>query len=257
MLYSYGITLLILCPLIFLSAFIDSIAGGGGLISLPAYIFAGLPIHTAYGTNKFTASTGTVMAVVNYLKGGCVDFQSAVFGGIFALVGSVLGTRLALSLSPRALQICLMVILPIVGIFILTRRSNKYENQKNPPGPGLKIVLCSCTGLIFGCYDGFFGPGTGMFITLVLSGLIKLDLIKSVGTAKVINFSSNITSMVTWLLNGKILFPVAIPCMICSAAGGFLGSRIAMKTGIKFIRLILVLVTVLLFAKILSDLIKI
>jgi len=256
MVYSYEVTLLILCPLIFLAAFIDSIAGGGGLISLPAYIFAGLPIHTAAGTNKFSSSIGTAAAVVNYTRGGCVDFSAAAAGGSGALIGSWMGTRLALSLSPMILQICLMVILPLALIFALSGRGAGKAQIKDPPPFKLKLILSGLIGLILGSYDGFFGPGTGMFMTLALSGLIRLDLIKAVGTTKVLNFSSNIASVVTWLVNGKILFPIAIPCAVCSVAGGFLGSRMAMKTGKKFIRVILALVAILLFIKILLDLIK-
>ena len=254
MTYSYGITLLILCPLIFLASFIDSIAGGGGLISLPAYVFAGLPIHTAYGTNKFSSCMGTATAVVNYFKGGCIDFSSAIAGSVCAILGSWIGTRLALSLSPRALQICLMVILPLVGVFILVNRGARDSLPQRPMSLRLKLILSSLIGLVFGCYDGFFGPGTGMFITIALSGLVQLELIKAVGATKVINFASNIASMITWLVNGKILFPIAIPCTICSIAGGYLGSRMAIKIGKKFVRVILILVAALLFIKILFDL---
>ena len=256
MLYSYEVTLLILCPLIFLAAFIDSIAGGGGLISLPAYIFAGIPIHTASGTNKFSSSMGTSIAVANYIRGNCVDFPSAITGSLFALLGSWIGTMLALSLSPRVLQICVMIILPLVGVFVFLRR-NKESNQvsKNPLSLKFKLIFSSLIGLFFGCYDGFFGPGTGMFITLSLSTIVRLELTKAVGTTKVINFSSNIASMFTWLANGKILFPIAIPCAVCSMAGGYLGSRIAMKSGKKIIRPVLAFVATLLFAKIFFDLI--
>ena len=256
MYYSYGITLLILCPIIFLSAFIDAIAGGGGLISLPAYIFVGIPIHNAYATNKFPASMGTAMAVTNYIKGGCIDFTAAIPGSIAAIIGSFIGTRLALSLSPRALQICLMVILPLVGIFIFTKRGAGDSDSAVQRTAHFKIISSSLIGLALGCYDGFFGPGTGMFLTLLLSGIVHLDLIKSVGSTKLINFSSNFTAMITWLISGKILFPIAIPCMVCSVAGGFLGSRMAIKTGKKLIRLVLALVSILLFVKIAVDLLK-
>jgi uncharacterized protein len=256
MYYSYTVTLLILCPFIFLSSFIDAIAGGGGLISLPAYIFVGIPIHNAYATNKFSASLGTAMAVTNYLKGGCIDFTAGISGSAAAVVGSLIGTQLALSLSPRALQICLMVILPIVGVFIFAKRGSGNQDYAAPRTTRFKLILSSLIGLVFGCYDGFFGPGTGMFMTLALSGLVHLDLIKSVGTTKLINFASNFTAMITWLISGKILFPIAIPCMVCSVAGGFLGSRMAIKTGKKLIRIVLALVSILLFVKIAADLIK-
>ncbi|MCL2704954.1 MAG: TSUP family transporter [Spirochaetaceae bacterium] len=255
MLYSYSITLLILCPLIFLAAFIDSIAGGGGLISLPAYIFAGIPIHTASGTNKFSSSIGTSIAVTNYVRGSYVDFPAAITGSMGAFLGAWIGTQLALALSPKTLQICIMVILPLVGIILFLRRDKESPKPKNPLSARSKLIFSSLIGLIFGCYDGFFGPGTGLFMTLTLSAIVRLELTKAVGTTKVINFSSNIGSMITWLVNGKILFPVAIPCAICSMAGNYIGSRIAMKSGKKIIRPILAFVAILLFAKILFDLI--
>jgi uncharacterized membrane protein YfcA len=255
MLYSYSVTLLILCPLIFLAAFIDSIAGGGGLISLPAYLFAGIPIHNASGTNKFSSSVGTSVAVTNYIRGGYVDFHAAIPGSLGAFLGAWIGTRLALSMSPRVLQMSLMVILPLVGIFIFFRRSKENPEPKKPLAARYKLIFCSLIGLVFGCYDGFFGPGAGMFMTIALTSIVRLELTKSVGTAKVINFSSNFVSMVTWFINGKILFPVALPCTVCSVAGGYLGSRMAMKSGNKIIRPILALVAILLFAKILFDLI--
>ena len=254
MLYSYGVTLLILCPLIFFAAFIDSIAGGGGLISLPAYLFAGIPIHTASGTNKFSGSIGTSVAVVNYLRGNFVDYHAAIAGSLGAFLGAWIGTNIALLTSPRVLQICLMVILPLVGIFVFFRRGKESSRPVNPLALKIKLILSFFIGLIFGCYDGFFGPGTGMFITLALTTMVRLELTKAVGTARMINFSSNFISMITWFINGKILFPVAIPCTVCSVAGGYLGSRMAMKSGKRIIRPILAFVAILLFAKILFDL---
>ena len=265
LLFSYGITLLILCPLIFLAAFIDSIAGGGGLISLPAYLFVGIPIHTAYGTNKFSSTMGTLMAMGNYFRKGYVDYSAALSGGIAAFFGSLAGTFLALSLSPYVLQISLMIILPLVAIFMFTRQSLKkifsinisiFSGINVQDNLRLKIILCSLIGLVLGTYDGFFGPGTGMFITILLNSIIKLNLIKSAGTARVINFSSNIASMTTWLVNGKILFPVAIPCMISAILGGFIGSRLAIKIGSKFIRIVLAIVASLLFIRVLTDIIN-
>jgi len=254
MFYSLGVTLLILCPLIFLASFIDSIAGGGGLISLPAYIFVGIPIHTAGGTNKFASSVGTSIAATNYIRGGCVDFHAAIPGSLGAFLGAWIGTRLALSLSPEILQICLLVILPVTGIFFFFNRKKDGPQPEKSISIKLKIFFSFLIGLIIGCYDGFFGPGAGMFFTLTLTAIVKLELIKACGTARVLNFSSNIVSMITWLVNGKILFPVALPCMVCSVAGGYLGSRMAMKSGSKVIKPVLAFVAVLLFVKILSDL---
>jgi uncharacterized membrane protein YfcA len=250
---SYEITLLILCPLVFLAGFVDSIAGGGGLISIPAYIFAGVPIHNAYGTNKAAMCLGTGVSVVNYFRGKKVHYRAALAGVLGALPGSALGTMLAASLSPRALQICLMIILPGSAIFLIFHHSG-FGLEKPEPPPAKTFILSLCIGFAIGAYDGFFGPGTGMFITLALAGLVHLELVKAAGTTRVINFASNLASMVTWFFAGKILFALAIPCMICTMAGNFLGSRLAIKIGAKFIRPVILVVAALLFIRVLTDL---
>src|SRR5574344_734729 len=122
MTYSYLVTISIICPLVFLAGFVDSIAGGGGLIAIPAYLFAGLPIHVAYGTNKMASCMGTTIASINYLKSGKVFLPVGIAGGVFALIGSWYGTQLALFLSPKILQICLMIILPLVVLLMLSNR---------------------------------------------------------------------------------------------------------------------------------------
>ena len=254
MIYPYHITLFILCPMIFLAGFVDSIAGGGGLISIPAYIFAGLPIHTAYGTNKFAMCFGTGISVINYARNRRVHFQAALAGVAGALPGSWMGAQLALSLSPRALQICLMVILPLVAIFVITGKGISKESDRVELPLRQTLLFAFFAGLIIGAYDGFFGPGAGMFITLVLTGLVHMELVKAAGTARVINFSSNAASLVVWLISGKILFSVAIPCMICAIAGNFIGSRLAIKRGKKFIRILILIVAVLLFIRVITDL---
>jgi len=150
----------------------------------------------------------------------------------------------------------MMVILPLAAIFVLTNRGMKGETREERPVKQL-LLICFFTGLIIGAYDGFFGPGTGMFITLVLTGLAHLELVKAAGTTRVINFSSNIASLAVWLVNGKILFALALPCMACSVAGNFIGSRLAVKNGRKIIRPIIIIVAVLLLIRVISDLIGI
>ncbi len=254
--YSYPVTLLILCPLVFLAGLVDSIAGGGGLVSLPAYVFAGLPIHICYGTNKFVNGCGTFCASINYFRSGCVYLKAAAFGIVGALLGSAAGARLALVLSPKALQICLLVILPVVAaIMIFNKDVGKAAKTNDLPE---KIVLPGtfAAGLTVGCYDGFFGPGTGMFLTLILSSILHFELVKASGTTKLINFASNVGSTIMYLFAGKILFIVAFPCIICSIAGNFLGSKLAIKNGAKIIRPIIAVVAVMLIVRVVSDFVK-
>jgi uncharacterized protein len=249
MIFPYPLMLLILCPLIFLAGFIDSIAGGGGLISLPSYMLAGIPIHVCYGTNKFVSGCGTATASINYFRNRCVNVRVAVPGSVGSLIGAAAGAHLALMLSPAALQFCLLVILPVVAVFMVFNRN--FGTIK--PGPalpsGILMAGAFVTGLVIGCYDGFFGPGAGMFFTLVLTVCLRLNLVMASGTTKVINLASNIASAVTFIIAGKVMYTIAIPCLFCSISGNFLGSRLAIKNGARFIRPLIAAVSVLLFAR--------
>ncbi len=250
--FSYEVTLAIVCPLVFLAGFVDSIAGGGGLISIPAYLFAGLPIHSAYGTNKFSACIGTIIAAANYFKNGKMNIRIALFGAAAALPGSYLGTLLALHLSATALQISLLIILPIVALFTLTHRTFRRATMR--PLSKLKTTVYSLvTGLVIGAYDGFFGPGTGMFLILIFAGLMHIDLVEGSGTAKVVNLASNLASAITFIIGGKVVFALAIPAAVCAIAGNFLGSRLAIKIGSSFVRPVIVIVAIGLCIKIVFD----
>ncbi len=251
--FSYELTLIIICPLVFLAGFVDSIAGGGGLISIPAYLFAGLPIHTAYGTNKFSACIGTVIAAINYFKNGKMNIRVATFGALAALPGSYLGTLLALYMSDTALQISLLVVLPLVAIFTLThRRFGKHAHVISITKK--KIIIYSLiTGFSVGAYDGFFGPGTGMFLILIFAGLMHIDLVEGSGTAKVVNLASNLASAITYIIGGKVFFAIAIPAAICAIGGNFLGSKLAIKIGTSFVRPVIALVALSLCIKIIFD----
>jgi uncharacterized membrane protein YfcA len=253
--YSYAVTLLIVCPLILLAGFVDSIAGGGGLIAIPAYLFAGVPIKTTYGSNKFAMSFGATMSSINYIRGGCVNARAAICGSLAALLGAWLGTMLAIRLSADVLQICLIVLMPVAAVFMLTNRRFDSSYAAPPLSKEKTAVFSACIGLVIGAYDGFFGPGAGMFYTLTLAGIVHLDLVKATGTCKVINLASGISSAATFFFDGDILFSLAVPAMVCAVAGSFLGSKLAIKIGPKFIRPVLVIVAGLLFIKILGDII--
>ena len=246
--------LLIICPLIFLSGFVDSIAGGGGLVSIPAYLIAGLPIHNAYGTNKFSACVGTIFSCFNYFKNGKMNIKVGLFGALAALPGSWLGTLLALQLSDRILQLCLIIILPLVAIFTLTNKAFKRSEEKSELSNGKIILVALLSGFFIGGYDGFFGPGTGMFLILIFASVLKIDLVEASGTTKVVNLASNLASMLTFLVEGKVLFAFAIPATICSIAGHLLGSKLAIKIGAKFVRPVIAIVAFGLCAKIVFDL---
>ena len=246
-------TCLIVCPLIFLGSFVDSIAGGGGIITLPAYLLAGLPMHTAQGTNKLVAIPGSVTASATYLRSGNVLVRIALLSALGSLAGGVLGTQLALLIAESTLEIVMMVVLPVVAIFLSLNRdfgmTQKPKRLSKPMESGAALAI----GFVIGCYDGLIGPGTGTFLILCFSGILGLDLLVSGGCAKVSNMASNIASGIVFLFNGKAMYSILLPAAIFSIAGSFVGSRFAIKGGSKRIRSVMFIVLALLFAKMIYD----
>jgi len=249
-------TFLLICPLTFLAGFIDSIAGGGGLISLPSYLLIGLPSHAALGTNKFSSSFGTFIATIRYAKNRQILYKSAVPAALAALVGSYLGALLALSFDEKFLRIILIVILPVIVIFSLINK--KFGNETRVAAlSNVKITCLSVlTGLIIGTYDGFFGPGAGTFLILAFTGIIGFDLTTASGNAKVVNLASNIAALAAFIINGSVIYAIGIPAAASGILGNWIGSGLAVKNGSKVIKPVFICVAGLLFAKVLSDLLK-
>lgn len=247
--------LIVICPLVFLAGFIDSIAGGGGLISLPAYTAVGLPMHMVLGTNKFSSSFGTLFSVFRFMKSGKVHYKSALSSVAGALVGSFIGAQAALALDDIYLRYVLIIMLPIIAVFILTRR--KFgENDKIKEISVKKIVTYSLlSGLLIGAYDGFFGPGTGTFLILIYTGLIGFNMTVASGNAKVVNLASNIAALATFITSGNVLIPLAAPAAVFGILGNWIGSGLAIKNGAKVIRPVLLIALLLLLIKIGYDLI--
>lgn len=248
-------TCLIVCPLVFLAGFVDSIAGGGGLISLPAYLFVGLPVHLASGTNKVVTCMGTAAAAGKYIKSGRVKLKYALIAAAFALAGSVLGTHIALYLNERTLKTVILCVLPAAAVVLAVNRD--FGRDRTPPrrdwSNTQELLLCAFIGLVMGCYDGMIGPGTGTFTMLMFSLVIGMDLLTASGCTKVSNLSSNVASAIVWLINGDVLLPVVIPAAICSILGNLTGAKFAIKGGSKRIRCVSFIVLGLLFVKLIID----
>ena len=226
-------TYLIVCPLVFLAGFIDSIAGGGGLISLPAYLLAGLPAHLASGTNKMSAVFGTALATGKYAREGRIRYRAALPAVAGALPGAWLGAQLQLLIPERAVQAFMLVAIPTVALTMLLR-GDKLERPD--ASREVKVWLCFAIGLVIGTYDGFFGPGTGTFLMLAFAFFGGMDLVTAGGSAKLVNLASNLAAMVSFSVSASALPALALPAAVCSMAGNYIGSRLAVKKGVKVIR---------------------
>lgn len=244
---------LIVCPLVFLGSFVDSVAGGGGIITLPAYMLAGLPVHTASGTNKLVAVFGSVTASYRYLKTGNVMVRIALLSALGSLLGGALGTRLALFIPEATLEIIMMIVLPVVALFLSLNKSFGMEHKPRRIEPVMESITAFGIGLVIGCYDGMIGPGTGTFLIIAFSGILGLDLLVSGGCAKVSNMASNIASAIVWSFNGKAMYSLLIPAALCSVLGSYFGAKFAIKGGSKRIKKVMFVVLALLFAKMIYD----
>ena len=243
---------LVVCPLVFLAGFVDAVAGGGGLISLPAYMMAGLNPIDAIGTNKFSASCGTLTATMSYYRRGYIRWRELVPAIIVALIGSWVGARLALLVDNDIFKIVMLVILPITAIFVLNKRTlSKY---RCPYSGGKVKMIVALLALVMGVYDGFYGPGTGVFLMLMLVGIAHVSLEEAVGSTKVINLSTNLASLSVYIVHGKVLFPLALVAAIFGIAGNFIGARYFAKRGAQFVKPLIMVVLTMFFVKLCQEL---
>ena len=237
---------------VFLAAFVDGIAGGGGIISVPAYLLAGLPTHLALGTNKLSSGIGTAVSTLRYIRGGYVNWKLGVPSILLALTGAHLGTRLQLALDERYLKWLLLIVLPVVALVVLRQRELPEEPGDIDPKKQTAIVLAG--SLLIGAYDGFYGPGAGTFMLLTFCRLGKLDLRTAAGNMKLVNLSSNVGALVTSLMSGKVFLALGLIGAVSSMLGHYLGSGLAIKNGTRIVRPIILLVLVLLAIKVISEL---
>jgi uncharacterized membrane protein YfcA len=244
---------IIVLPFIFLAGLIDSIAGGGGLISLPAYLAAGIPAHYALGNNKFSASWGTFFSALRYLKHNMIDIPVASLSAVFALIGSFLGTKTVLLINPDFLNYILIFLIPVISVIILINKKIGEKDESYSRSISVKLLLGSSAGLLIGFYDGFFGPGTGTMLIFIYSVLLKYDFITANGNTKIVNLASNIASLAAFLFSGKVQFLIAVPAAFFGIAGNLIGSKIVVKKGNKIIRPVFITALVILFSKIIFD----
>lgn len=240
----------ILVVLIFLAGFVDSIAGGGGLISLASYSAMGLPPVYALGNNKFGSTFGTAFAMGSYIKAGCVVWKSAAASAISAILGSLIGSQLALRYSSYYFRYMMLLLVPVIGVMILRKKELYRGSRKSGKD---EMLIAAAIALFVGCYDGFFGPGTGMFLTLGFSAFLGYTTLECCGNTKIVNFSSNIAALVTFIINGSVIYQIGIPCAIASILGNSVGARCAIKGGGKAVRPMVLIVLVLLMINIISS----
>lgn len=241
-------TFFIICPLVFLAGVIDAIAGGGGLIALPAYLIAGVPTHLALGTNKMSSAIGTLISTIRYLRKSHIDLKVIAVSVIAALIGSASGSSLALLVDETILRYLLIIVLPVVAFFVLKNKSLGTKEQEELPWRK-KYVLAIAIAFLIGTYDGFYGPGTGTFLLLLYVGIMKMDINTASATTKIVNLSSNTAAFIVFLFHGKVLILLGLIAAVFSVAGHYVGAGLVLKKGFRAVRPVMVCVLGMLLVK--------
>lgn len=223
----------------FCAGFVDSIAGGGGLISLPVLLSVGLPPQVALGTNKFQGSFGTLSSAYNYIKKGEAKLKEAYAGILFTLIGAVIGAWTIQQIKPAFIKHLIPFLLIFVLAYTIFSRKLGYENREAIMPENLFFLVF---GIGLGFYDGFFGPGTGSFWTAAFIIILGFNMTKAAGFTKIMNFVSNITALFLFIMGNNILYSEGICMALGQIIGARIGSNIAIQRGAKFIRPIFITV---------------
>jgi uncharacterized membrane protein YfcA len=234
----------------FFAGFVDSIAGGGGLVTLPALLATGLPPHLALATNKGQAIFGSATAARGYWKRGVVDRPRALPSFVCGLVGSFLGALAQLAVRPEVLRPVVIVLLVAAAVVVAWPRKDK-EHVAPPHAELLSLVAC----FVLGAYDGFFGPGVGTMLIVAFVLLHGDTLTRASGNAKMVNVASNLAAFALFAVRGNILWGVALPMAAANAVGSWVGAHVAVKRGDRFIRVVVLAVVAALAIKLVRDLV--
>lgn len=229
------------------AGFVDSIAGGGGLITIPALLAAGLPPAQALGTNKLQATFGSFSATLHFFRQGYIHLQEMKGAIIAVFIASSIGTILVQFIKAEVLA--QMIPFLLIGFALYFLLSPKVSNEGGKRYLGA-LGMTLMAGIV-GFYDGFFGPGTGSFFALVFVALGGYGMTQATANAKLLNFTSNVASLLFFALGGKVLWTIGFSMALGQYVGASLGSKMAIKHGVKIIKPLIVTTSLLISAKLL------
>ena len=233
----------------FFAGVVDAIAGGGGLITIPALLAAGVPPVAAIGTNKLQSTLGTAGAVLAFARKGHIDLRRFAVPAVFSFVGSGFGAFALSRSDPRFLAALLPVLLVAMAVYFAFAPRMGDEDRKARLGPAFLLAAAAAIGF----YDGFFGPGTGSFFTTALVALFGLGLIRAVAHARLLNLASNLAGFLVLMASGQVWWLLGLAMAAASIAGGQAGAHLTMRAGARLARPILILVSLGLSLKLLLE----
>ncbi len=245
-----------LALLIFLAGFVDSIAGGGGLITLPAYLAYGLSPALLLGTNKLSSCMGTAVAAAKFLKETRFGMDFLFILIVLAAGGSFLGARVIAMVPPQAIRYLLIVLLPPVAIFLAAKKKFGLADTSGRFTENTRLARSGAISASVSFYDGLLGPGTGTFLAVAYARLCGFDLLRSTALAKLLNLVSNAAALATFLYLGRVNIKLGLAMGLAGMAGNYAGSHLALKKGAWVIRPMLFAVSAALLVKIAWDMVR-
>ena len=237
---------IVACVACFFAGIMNASGGSGGLLSVPALMLCGLDPHDAIGTNKVQAIMCLGLAVFRYAKNGFINWKLAIPCVLGSVTGAVLGSHLSLLASDKLLIYLMFAILPVCAWATLSKKGVSDDRDETVTVTPKLLVTLGIVALVCGFYDGFYGPGSGTFLVVVLTLLTDLGVKTVAAHAKVINFSDNLAAFVVFLLNGRMVLWLGILVGACSMIGAWIGAGAVMKSGAKMMKPLLLVALVLL-----------
>ena len=239
----------LLAAVAFVAGVIDAMAGGGGLLTIPALMAAGVPPVAAIATNKLQSAIGTGSAFLAYWRAGHVDIIRFAMPAAGAFAGSAIGASVVQVVSSAFLAAFIPLLLIAMGLYFLFAPSMNDADRRARLGPaGVTLVVAA-----IGFYDGFFGPGTGSFLTLALVALGGLGLMRAIGNAKMLNLATNVAGLLAMIVGGHVLWLLGLTMAAANVAGNQIGARLAIRFGGRGVRPLLVLMSAALAIRLLAD----
>lgn len=242
--------LAILFSVALVAGFIDAIAGGGGLITIPALLMTGMSPALALGTNKLQACGGSFSASLYFIRKRAVNLSEVWLLIVLTFIGSAIGTLLIQQVDSSIIRKVLPFLMLAIGLyFLFTPKLGEEDRQQRFSFVGFAFTAAA----LIGFYDGFFGPGTGSLFSLAFVTLLGFNLAKATAHAKVLNFTSNIASLMLFLIGGQVLWSVGLAMMAGQIIGGNLGAKMVLTKGKSLIRPMVVLMSFIMTAKMVYD----
>ena len=246
---------LIIFVMVFVGSVIDALSGGGGLITIPTYLMCGLPPHIAIGTNKINSTMGTLISTVTYYKRGFVERRLVIPIVIATVLGAVSGSGCVLLLPDKILKYFMVALLPFIVVLMIRQKLPDIEQPAVIKGAKQWLKLMVVV-FVIGFYDGFYGAGTGLFLVIAFSYLMRMNVYQSAGNSKISNLASNCSALIVFVMNGNICYPLAIIATVAAVLGQILGSGLLIVKGSLIVKPTIFFVLSILMVSTVYDLIR-